>query len=398
MSLAPLRLKKDQDRRLRFGHCWIYSNEVDTQATPLQGFEAGQPVDIFTHQQKWVGSGYVNPHSLISARLVSRDSEHPLSESLIVHRLNIALALRQRFYAAPYYRLAFGESDGLPGLVVDRYGDNLVVQITTAGMERLKAEILAALHKVLKPAAVLFRNDSSMRELEGLELYTEIAGDHFPEVLDVQEQGCSFQVPAQAGQKTGWFYDQAFNRGRIAPYVDGARVLDVFSYVGAWGVQAAARGAQQVVCVDASQAALDAVANNAGLNGVADRVQVQRGDAFEVMRELRAARERFDVVMVDPPAFIKRRKDIKEGELAYRRVNQMALQLLSRDGILVSSSCSHHLSHGAFLKLAQQAGRHTDRSLQLLEQGYQSPDHPIHPAMPETAYLKTFYFRSLPAF
>ena len=398
MNLAPLRLKKDQDRRLRFGHCWIYSNEVDTQATPLKAFEPGQLVDIFNHQEKWVGSGYVNPHSLICARLVSRDKEHPLSESLIVHRLNIALSLRERFYKTPHYRLVFGESDGLPGLVVDRFGDYLVVQITTAGMERMKAEILAALQKVVKPAGVLFRNDSSVREMEALEFYVEKAGDAFPELLDVQENGLSFQVVAEGGQKTGWFYDQAFNRQRLTPYVTGARVLDVFSYVGAWGVQAAAHGAEQVLCVDASKPALDAVESNAQLNAVAEKVQVHRGDAFEVMRELRSSQERFDVVLVDPPAFIKRRKDMKEGELAYRRINQLALQLLARDGILVSSSCSHHMSRDGLLQLTQQAGRHTDRSLQLLEQGYQSPDHPIHPAMPETAYLKTFYFRSLPAF
>ncbi|MCG8428839.1 MAG: class I SAM-dependent rRNA methyltransferase [Chromatiales bacterium] len=398
MNSAPLQLKKNQDRRLRFGHCWIYSNEVDTNATPLKDFEAGQPVDVLNHQGKWIGSGYVNPHSLICARLVSRDKAHPLSRSLIVHRLKIALALRQRFYATPHYRLVFGESDGLPGLVVDRYGDYLVVQITTAGMEAIKEDILAALEKVLKPQAVLLRNDGAIRESEGLERYTESVGGDFPETLDLREHNLPFQVPASTGQKTGWFYDQAFNRGRLMPYVKRARVLDVFSYVGAWGVQAAIQGAAEVTCVDASRTALDAAANNAALNGVSERFHVHLGDAFAVMRELRAERQRFDVVLVDPPAFIKRRKDLKEGELAYRRVNQLALQLLSKDGILVSSSCSHHMSADALLQVVQQAGRHTDRSLQLLEQGYQAPDHPVHPAMPETAYLKTFYFRALPSF
>ncbi len=398
MTFAPLKLKKDQDRRLRAGHCWIYSNEVDTTATPLKGLEPGTPVEIFSQQDRWLGSGYVNPHSLICARLVSRDRDHPLTESLLVHRFKIALSLRERLYDRPYYRMVFGESDGLPGLVVDRYGDTCVVQITTAGMECMKDSILAALDKLLHPDTVIFRNDTSVREMEGLERYVAYAGDEPGEELAVEEHGFQFRVPALKGQKTGWFFDQAYNRARMAPYVKGKRVLEVCSYVGAWGVQAAACGANEVLSVDVSRTALDAVESNAALNGVSDIVRTHRGDAFEAMKALREERERFDVVMVDPPAFIKRRKDLKEGTQAYRRINQLALQLLSKDGILITSSCSHHMSRESLLQMVQQAGRHTDRSLQLLEQGAQAPDHPIHPAIPETAYLKTFYFRSLPSF
>ncbi|MEJ1340104.1 MAG: class I SAM-dependent rRNA methyltransferase [Candidatus Sedimenticola sp. (ex Thyasira tokunagai)] len=398
MNAIPLRLKKNLDRRLRAGHCWVYSNEVDTAATPLKEMAPGQSVDILSHQGKWLGSGYANPHSLICARLVSRDREHPLTASLLVHRLKMALGLRRRLFAKAYYRLVFGESDGLPGLVVDRFGDYLVVQITTAGMEQMKQEIVAALEKVVKPTAVLFRNDTQIREMEGLERYVEPALGDWPEQLEVEENGVHFQVPSREGQKTGWFFDQAANRQRMAPYVGGKRVLDVCSYVGAWGVQAAAQGATDVLCVDASATALDAVDANAALNGVTEKVAGLQGDAFDALRELRAERQRFDVVMLDPPAFIKRRKDIKEGTLAYRRLNQLGLQLLSRDGMLVTSSCSHHMSRDSLLQVVQQAARHTDRSLQLLEQGQQGPDHPIHPAMPETAYLKAFYLRVLPAF
>ncbi|MET0086773.1 MAG: class I SAM-dependent rRNA methyltransferase [Sedimenticola sp.] len=398
MTFAPLKLKKDQERRLRAGHCWIYSNEIDTGATPLKGFEPGQPVDILSHQDKWLGSGYVNPHSLICARLVSRDREHPLTGSLLVHRMKIALSLRERLYPRPFYRLLFGESDGLPGLVVDRYGDICVVQITTAGMERMKDAILDALEKVVRPTSVIFRNDTAIREMEGLERYVEHVGAALGEQLAVEEHGFDFRVPALQGQKTGWFFDQAYNRARMAPYVEGRRVLEVCSYVGAWGVQAAARGAAEVLSVDVSRTALDAVEANAALNGVSGRVQTVRGDAFDIMRGLRAERERFDVLMVDPPAFIKRRKDIKEGTQAYRRINQLALQLLSKDGILITSSCSHHMSRDSLLQVVQQAARHTDRTVQLLEQGAQAPDHPVHPAIPETAYLKTFYLRALPSF
>lgn len=398
MNFPPLQLQKKQDRRLRAGHCWIYSNEVNTQITPLKEMEPGQLVDIVTHEGKWLGSGYVNPHSLICARIVSRDREHPLTQSLLVHRLKIALSLRERLYGAPYYRLVFGESDGLPGLVIDRFGPYLVVQITTAGMERMKVEILAALEKVLKPEAVLFRNDTRIREMEGLDLYVENGLGALPEEMELEEFGVRFRIPSMDGQKTGWFFDQAANRLRMASYVEGMRVLDVCSYVGAWGVQAAARGASDVFCVDSSSSALDAVEANAALNGVSERVAGLQGDAFDAMRELRAGGERFDVVMLDPPAFIKRRKDLKEGTLAYRRLNQLALQLLTKDGILITSSCSHHMSRDSLLQVVQQAARHTDRSLQLLEQGQQGPDHPVHPAIPETAYLKAFFLRVLPTF
>ncbi|MCW8908145.1 MAG: class I SAM-dependent rRNA methyltransferase [Sedimenticola sp.] len=398
MDVVPLKLKANQERRLRAGHCWIYSNEIDTAATPLKGLPPGGPVEIISSRDKRLGSGYANPHSLIAARLVSRDPRHPLGGSLIVHRLKVALALRQRLYAKPYYRLLFGESDGLPGVVIDRFGDYLVIQITTAGMERLKDELLAAVVKVLKPAGVLFRNDTASRELEGLESYVEVAVGDWPEVLQVEERDCRFRVPARGGQKTGWFFDQAVNRSRMRAYVKGQRVLDVCSYVGAWGVQAAVAGASEVICVDASATALDAVAENAAENGVSERMSGLQGDAFDALRALRQEQERFDVVLLDPPAFIKRRKDMREGTVAYRRINQLALQLLNRDGILVSSSCSHHMAADALLQEIQQAARHTDRSLQLLERGFQAPDHPVHPAIPETAYLKSFSLRVLPSF
>ena len=398
MNTAQLRLNKNQDRRLRFGHCWIYSNEVDTKATPLKDMEPGQAVDIINHQEKWVGSGYVNPNSLICARVVSRDREHPLTVSLLVHRLKIALSLRERIYAKPYYRLVFGESDGLPGLVVDRYGDLVVAQITTAGMELMKAEVVAAIEKVLKPGGILLRNDSSIRVQEGLDQYIELASGQMPELLTLEEHGLKFQVQAQEGQKTGWFFDQADNRARMAKYLQGGRVLDMCSYVGAWGVQAAAEGAKEVVCVDSSASALEMVEANAALNGLSDKVSTQRANAFDSLRDLRSEKEHFDMIILDPPAFIKRRKDMKEGTLAYMRLNQAAMQLLSKDGILITSSCSHHMSQEGLLQLVQQAGRHNDRSLQLLEQGQQGVDHPIHPAIPETAYLKTFYLRVLPSF
>ena len=397
MTVAALRLNKNEDRRLRAGHVWVFSNEVDNRATPLAQFEPGQIVMLEDAAGHTIGSGYVNPHALICARLVSRDPGYVLDQSLITHRLNIALSLRERLYDRPFYRLAFGDSDGLPGLVIDRYDDVVVAQITTAGMERLKTEIAAALQKVLRPRVLLFRNDSSVRELEGLTAYVEPAFGEAPETVTVEEQDARFTVHPMTGQKTGWFYDQRPNRLRLRAYAKGLRVLDVFSYVGAWGIHAALAGATEVVCVDSSARAPDDIRRNAELNGVAERVRVERSDAFDALRALRTARERFDLVVLDPPAFIKRKKDVKEGTQAYLRLNQMAMQVLAKDGILVSCSCSYHLARGELVDVLLKSSRHIDRFLQIIEQGHQGPDHPVHPAIPETAYLKAFYTRVLPS-
>ncbi|MGH8371779.1 MAG: class I SAM-dependent rRNA methyltransferase [Gammaproteobacteria bacterium] len=394
MSLPPLILRKNEDRRLRAGHLWVFSNEVDTVRTPLKNFTPGDPVEIQSHSGRFIGNGYVNPNSLICARILSRDAAHAADRSLLVHRLNIALSLRERLYPKPFYRLVFGESDGLPGLVVDRYGDILVVQITTAGMERFKDDVAAALEKVIKPVGILWRNDVGMRELEGLPSYTDTTGT-VPDTVMIEAHGQRFEVPLTGGQKTGWFYDQHDNRGRMLRYIKGKRVLDVFSYIGAWGVTAAAQGAQDVHCVDSSATALACVSRNAELNEVG--ITCHQGDAFDVLRELHSAGEKFDAVILDPPAFVKRKKDLPAGRDAYRRINQLGMQLLNRDGLLISCSCSHHMPAADLLTAIQSGARHLDRDAQLLEQGGQAVDHPIHPAIPETAYLKAFYVRVIAA-
>jgi 23S rRNA (cytosine1962-C5)-methyltransferase len=387
-----LRLKRGEDRRIAAGHLWVFSNEIDTAASPLQGFAPGAVAAVLSDREKFLGWAYVNPHSLIAARILGRSREHPPGKSLLVHRLQVALALRERMYAEPYYRLVHGESDNLPGLVIDRYGDLLVAQIGTAGMEAMKDAILAALAKVVKPTTVVWKNDGGSRDLEGLPKYVEAALGEVPAQVHVRERGLQFAAPLEGGQKTGWFYDQAANRAQFLPLTRGAtRVLDVFSYVGAWGVSAAATGAD-VTCVDSSAPALEAVAANAAANGLAN-VRTVRGDAFTVLEELHAAREKFDVVIVDPPAFIKRRKDQGKGEAAYKRLNQLAMQLLPRDGLLISCSCSYHLEPEALLDAIQKGARHLGRFAQVLATGGQAPDHPVHPAIRETRYLKAYLVR-----
>jgi 23S rRNA (cytosine1962-C5)-methyltransferase len=392
-SIAPLVLKKNEERRLRAGHLWVFSNEVDTGKTALDQFEPGQLVAVQASNKRFLGYATINPHSLICARLLSRDQNIVPDRSLLVHRIKVALGLRQRLYEQPGYRLLYGESDALPGLVVDRYDDVLVVQITTAGMERMRDDIVAALAKVLKPSVIYLRNDSPVREMEGLERYTECALGTEPASLTVFENGMRFEAPLSGGQKTGWFYDHRDNRARLQRYVGGKRVLDMFSYLGGWGIQAAAGGAEQVVCSDASMPALEQLEQNAMLNNVQERVTAMQGDAFDVLRHLRDEREQFDVVVLDPPAFIKRRKDLKKGQEAYRRINELAMRVLSRDGILVSASCSHHMSRDMLQRVLLQSSRHIDRQMAILEQGGQGPDHPVHPAIHETDYLKAIFCR-----
>jgi 23S rRNA (cytosine1962-C5)-methyltransferase len=389
-SLPALRLRRNEDRRLQAGHLWVFSNEVDIQQTPLTNFEPGALVRVVAHNDRALGLAYVNPHSLICARLLGT-WDLP-DRTWFAGRIRHALALRERLHSGPYYRLVYGESDGLPGLVVDRYGGTCVVQIATAGMERLKDCICDALLEVLQPEALVLRNDSAARALEGLPGYVEqVLGEAQQSTL-VIEDGLSFDAPLMEGQKTGWFFDQAANRRALVKYIrPGARVLDVFSYVGAWGVRAAHCGAGAVLCVDSSAPALGLAERNAARNGLA--LRVQKGDAFDVLGELAAGNALFDVVIVDPPAFAKRKKDLPKAQGAYKRLNQLAMQVLAREGILVSCSCSYHLSADELQDALARAARGAQKHVQILEAGGQAPDHPVHPAIAETRYLKAFFCR-----
>jgi 23S rRNA (cytosine1962-C5)-methyltransferase len=387
-----LRLKRGEDRRLRAGHLWVFSNEVDTDATPLSALGVGAMVRVLSDREQFLGYAYVNPHALICARILSRSAVHPPDRSLLVHRLRLALALRDRLYSAPFYRWVFGESDGLPGLVLDRYGEVVVGQIATAGMESWRSEVEAAIVSVLAPRALVWKNDGAARELEGLPRQVLTPVGRAPEELAVLEGGLSFSVPLGTAQKTGWFYDQRLNReewrSMIAP---GTRVLDVCSYAGAWAIAALSRGAGSALCIDASETALAVASRNAAANGVT--LATRRGDVFEVLDELVRSGERFDAIVLDPPAFIKRKKDIARGQAAYRKLNQVAMRLLERDSLLVSCSCSYHLAAEELTGLIQSAARHTGRFVQVLYSGGQAPDHPVHPAIPETRYLKSFFCR-----
>lgn len=390
-----VRLKKGEDRRIRAGHPWIYSNEIDTAATPLKNYSPGEEVLIEAQDKSILGIGYINPHSLIAVRILAKEPQ-PLTHDFFVKQIRNSLSIREKLFSQPYYRLVFSEADFLSGLIIDRFADDFVVQINTAGME-LKIEfIMSALRKIFPTLnSILLRNDSQIRTQEGLETYIQAGFGQPPEDLILVENNVQFSIPLWHGQKTGWFYDHRLNRARLHQYVKNQRVLDVFSYVGGWGIQAAVFGAKQVDCIESSERACQFIASNAALNQVQDKVTTICDDAFDAMKNLLQANKTYDVIVLDPPAFIKKFKDKKEGIVAYQRINELALKLLTTDGILISCSCSMHLGMDDMLALLQRSAYRAQTTIQLLERGHQGPDHPMHMAIPESDYLKVIVLRKM---
>jgi 23S rRNA (cytosine1962-C5)-methyltransferase len=378
------------DRRVRLGHAWVFSNEVDIARSPLTAFAPGDIAAVRDAGGKPVGIAYVNPGALICARILSSDVKARIDAGWWVSRMRRALNLRESLYPTPHYRAIYGESDGCPGLVVDRYGDVLVAQLNTAGIVKMREPIVQALQETCKPRGILLRSAGSVRQIEGIDEFDEAVGD-VPDVATVTEDNAEFAAPLRKGQKTGYFYDQRDNRTRLERYVRGKRVLDMYSYIGSWGVRAAKFGASRVVCGDSSDLALDYANENAKRNGVV--VETRAGDALELLVEMGKARERYDVVIIDPPALIKRRKDVPAGQAHYERLNRAAFGVLAEDGILVSCSCSHHLEPAMLQRAILGAAKDATRRVQILEKHAHGPDHPIHPAMPETEYLKAFFVR-----
>ena len=376
---------------MRLGHAWIFSNEVDVARSALTSYEPGDLAVVRDSFGKPVGTAYVNPGSLICARILTSDAKATIDTRWWIARFRRAFELRERLYATPHYRAVYGESDGAPGLIVDRYGDVLVAQLNTAGIVRMRAAVIEALQAVTNARGILLRSAGSVRQIEGIDEFDEAIGD-VPDVADVEEDGTVFSAPLRKGQKTGYFYDQRDNRSRLARYVRGKSVLDMYSYIGSWGIRAARFGAAGVTCSDSSELALDYARENAQRNAV--NVDAYQGDALEVLASFAKENRRFDVVIVDPPALIKRRKDVSAGQSMYERLNRLAFGVLERDGILVSCSCSHHLEPGALQRAILGAAKESGRRTQVLEKHAHGPDHPIHPAMPETEYLKAYFVRA----
>ena len=381
-----LRVSPRQDRRLKTGHPWAFSNELATTPDHRQ-WAPGAPVRL-EGDDKWrYGTWAFNPHSLIAARLLDRNPAATIDAGWVLARVAAAAALRARVCDGLFHRLVHAEADQLPGLVVDRFGDVAVVQANTAAMDRLLPEINAALLATLPLRAVVGRNDSAARLQEGLpQTVTLLHGE--AAAVEVVEGGVRFGVDPMAGQKTGFFFDQRPNRDRVAALAGGARVLDVFCHTGAFGLRAAAAGATAVTLVDSSAPALERATAAAEANGLASRVATERGDAFDVMTELAAAGERYDVVVCDPPAFAKSRKDAEAGLRAYNRMMRLAAPLVAPGGFLFVASCSHHAPLDAFTAQVTAALHRARRDARVLFTGGAGPDHPVHPNLPESAYLK----------
>ena len=386
-ALPEIRLQAGRHKRVRGGHPWVYSNEVQMDAA-AKALPPGGLVRLVADNGQPLGIATFNPHPLISARLLTPDADATVDADFLAARLARALDLRERLYAAPFYRLIHAEADGLPGLIADRFGDTMVLQVNTAGMEALTPLLLEALDRVMAPANVVLRNDMPVRALEGLPASVEVPKGAIGGPIELLENGCTFFADPVGGQKTGWFYDQRDNRAFAAALSKGRRVADFYSFSGGFAVAAAAAGAAHVTAFDRSQPALDLAARAAAATGVSDRCAFTRGETFALLQELAKAGETFGVVIVDPPAFVKSKKDLHAGARGYRKLARLAAALVAPDGILLCASCSHHVDAPAFADLVRRGLADARRSGRVLRSAGAAPDHPVHPFLPESAYLK----------
>jgi 23S rRNA (cytosine1962-C5)-methyltransferase len=387
---TAIHLRPGADKRLRSGHPWVYSNEIAMDAA-AKALPPGSVVKLTRVDGKPLGLGTFNPHSLIAFRLFSANAEASLDEAFLANRLEKALALRQRLFDAPYYRLVHGESDQLPGLVIDRYGDVLSVQTATAGTEALIEPLLAALDKVIAPIAVVLSNDGVFRNLESLPRYVRVAKGKVEGPVEVREGGLTFLADLLEGQKTGWFFDQRDNRSDLARLAGPGRMLDLYCHGGGFGIEAAAAGSSDVLCIDRSEPALALAQKSATLNGVEGKTRFKRGEAFAELEAMIAAGERFDCVAADPPAFVKSRKDLGPGLKGYEKLARLVAGVTAPGGILFIASCSHNVDTDAFINTVASGLHKAGRQGKILRVSGAGPDHPLHPNLPESGYLKGLF-------
>jgi 23S rRNA (cytosine1962-C5)-methyltransferase len=370
--------------RVASGHPWVFANEI---RAPLGELVPGEAVGIADPGGRSLGVGYANPRSLIAVRILSTE-DRALDVPFFAERLRAAAALRRRVRpGASAYRLCHGEGDDLPGLIVDRYDDVYVVASHTAGIDRLLPQITDALVRTFHPRGILVKSDSTDRRLEGVEPVIEVVHGEVPDEHTVEIDGVRFVLDLRRGQKTGFFFDQADNRRWLAAHAGGARVLDVFCYVGAWALACARAGAKSVRGYDGSADAVAWAARSAVASGLDTIAKFEKADAFAVLRTLADGSERFDVVVLDPPAFVKSKKKIDEGMRGYREINRLGMALVAPGGILATSSCSRHVDHTAFVGVLQAAADDAKRSARILAVGRQGPDHPVPLKLPEAGYL-----------
>ncbi len=386
---ARVRLRPDRERRIASGHLWVFAGEIEkVQGSP----QPGDLVDVVTHRGRFCGRGYINPHSKIRVRILTHHDE-PVDEGFLGRRVQAALALRERVVSGTTaYRLIFGEGDLLPGLVVDRYGDYLVVQTLSQGADRLLPEIVRMLVDLERPVGILARNDPRVRTLEGLEQKVERLHGEVPDAVVVREGRVELEVDLWKGQKTGLFLDQRENHLCAAGYAHG-RVLDAFTYNGGFALQVA-RNAMSVLAVDSSSEAVARTQRNAAKNGLSN-VEAREANVFDLLRDLHAAGERFDTIVLDPPAFAKSRSAIDKAARGYKEINLRALRLLQPGGVLVTCSCSYHIHEADLEAILEEASADVGATVTIVEKRRQGRDHPVVLGVPETYYLKCFVLRKL---
>lgn len=379
------RLKRHQERRVLRGHPWIFSNEL--ARLPLD-IEPGTLVEVQDPLGRFIGRGYFNPHSLIAVRLLTRTNQ-AIDSVFFIQRIRQADLFRKRIFPEERsYRVVFSEADGLPGLIVDRYENDIVLQVTTAGMERWISTICDVLVEMFKPKTIVARNDTAIRELEGLQLEKRVLFGRIESPTVITKNGLEFELDLLEGQKTGFYLDQSENYLRLKDLVAGGTILDGFCYAGGWALHAARYGARQVIGLDSSEKAIGWAKTNARRNGLEDRCEFRKADLFDDLRNQASRGPQYNVIILDPPAFIKSKAKQRQGLRGYRDINRTAMALIKPGGILVTCSCSYHLDREGFRKMLSQAAQEAGRTTRLLEFRSQSRDHPVLLSIPETDYLK----------
>jgi len=372
-------------KRLHNGHLWVFSNEL--HESPKK-YEPGSLVEVYDMRDEFIGMGYINPNSLIAVRLLAREKK-VIDREFIRQRIIDALALRKRLIGErEACRVVYSEGDYLPGLIADKYGNCLVLQFLTYGMEAMRDMIVELFDEIMKPEVIVLRNESRVRDLEGLPRYKELLKGTLETLPMIREDGLLFEIDPYEGQKTGFFLDQRENRVSLKRYVRTGKGLDLFSFNGGWSMHLASAGAE-ITCVDSSERAIAQARRNADLNDLGNRIDFAVEDVFVFLeKELSQGERRYDFIVLDPPAFVKSAARLKEAVKAYREINEMSMRLIRHGGILASSSCSYHMSRELFIDTLNAAAKNTRRSLRLIELRSQAPDHPVLLAMPETEYLK----------
>jgi len=381
-------LKAGEGRRVEQGHLWVFSNEV----AQLEDVGDNDEVGVFSAKGKFLGNALLSPSAQLRARIYSRKSEH-CDKDFIKRQLSLALEYRKKIgYFRHSYRLCFSESDFLPGLVVDIYGNRLVIQLSTKSMDTRREMIVDVLRELMLPDCIYERSNVPLREMEGLPQVTGLLYGKLHSPAEVIENNLFLLTDIVNGQKTGFFLDQVENRMRLMPFVKGKRVLDLFCYIGAWSLISVANGADSAVGVDTSEPAILLAQESAQRNSLSSKCQFIKEDAFEFLKRVHNQGKYFDFIIVDPPPLARRKKDVKNALKAYRDINLRAIRVLSPGGILATASCSYHISTEEFLQILRFSAKDANADMKLIFSGGQSPDHPVHLSTPETAYLKFFAF------